>query len=92
MKKIEVGDFVKWESQALGCYTEKEGTVIALLSPGEDAFQYLPNGVKKTHIKFQSRSQIERALVKVMAGAKKDIAHYYAPRVSTLNREVPDGN
>ena len=69
----------------------KEGTVIALLAPGEDAFQHLPAGVKKTHIKFQSRSQIERALVKVMAGAKKDIAHYYAPRISMLNREVQEG-
>ena len=63
MDKIKVGDYVKWESQAQGCYVVKEGTVIALLAPGEDAFQHLPAGVKKTHIKFQSRSQMERALV-----------------------------
>ena len=92
MDKIKVGDYVKWESQAQGCYVVKEGTVIALLAPGEGAFQHLPAGVKKTHIKFQSRSQIERALVKVMAGVKKDIAHYYAPRVSMLQKETSDGN
>ena len=91
MDKIKVGDYVKWESQAQGCYVIKEGTVIALLAPGEDAFQHLPAGVKKTHIKFQSRSQIERALVKVIKSKKKDIAHYYAPRISMLNREVQDG-
>lgn len=89
--EIKVGDYVKWESQSGGCYTEKEGTGLALLPPGEDAFQYLPDDVKKTHIKFQSRSQIERALVKVMAGVKKDIAHYYAPRVSMLQKETSDG-
>lgn len=92
MNKIKVGDFVKWESQSGGCYTEKEGIVLTLLAPGEDAFQHLPDDVKKTHIKFQSRSQIERALVKVMAGAKKDIAHYYAPRVSMLQKGEADGN
>lgn len=89
---IKVGDYVKWESQSSGSYTEKEGTVLALLPPGDDAFQYLPDDIKKTHIKFQNRSQIERALVKVMAGVKKDIAHYYAPRVSMLQKGEANGN
>ncbi len=83
---INIGDNVRWESQALGCYTSKKGTVIAILPPDEDAFPYLPMDTKKSHIKFQNRSSIKRVLVKVMAGANHDIAHYYAPRVSVLEK------
>lgn len=81
---VRVGDKVKWTSQAQGSFMEKEGTVLAILPAGEDATRFLPAGAKKSHIKFQPKSAIYRALVEVMSGAKHDIPNYYAPRMNIL--------
>ena len=84
--EIKVGDQVRWISQASGGYAEKQGQVLALIPPGVDASQFLPADVMKSHIKFQNKSTNERALVRVMAGKNKDIPHYYAARVSALEK------
>lgn len=83
---ISVGDKVTWESQAMGCWTEKTGTVIAIVPPGESAFGWVPTAAKKSHIKFEVDIYLkgDRAVVAVPAGAYGGLTYYYAPRLSVL--------
>lgn len=86
---IEKGDVVTWESQARGSWVEKCGTVVAVVPPGESALGWVPVEAKKSHIKFEADVYLrgERAVVAVPAGAYGGLTHYYAPRVSVLERK-----
>lgn len=82
---IKVGDKVTWESQAQGSWTEKRGTVLAIVPAGENVIALIPKTAKKSHAKISSSvSKCDRALVAVTAGAYGGLTHYYAPRVSVL--------
>lgn len=84
MGKLKSGDKVTWQSQAGGSWTEKTGTVIREILPGESAKQYAPDGIKKSHVKFDDVSQNDRVLVAVPAGKDGQITHYYCPRKNVL--------
>lgn len=76
---MKAGDKVKWTSQALGCWTEKSGNLIAGIPAGENAMQYVPKTAKKSHIKFKPVSAVDRMLIAVPAGKDNQIIHYYCP-------------
>lgn len=86
---INVGDTVIWESQAQGSWTRKTGKVIAVVPAGESAFGWIPKAAKKSHIKFEVDiyPKGDRAVVAVPAGAYGGLTHYYAPRLSVLERQ-----
>ena len=86
---MKVGDKVTWTSQALGCWTEKSGMVIAEISSGTSAMQYVPKTAKKSHVKFKDASAVDRVLIAVPAGKDGAITHYYCPAKSVL---VMQGN
>lgn len=82
---IKVGDTVTWESQAQGSWTEKRGTVLAIVPAGENVMPKIPETAKRSHMKISSSvSKCDRALVAVTAGAYGGLTHYYAPRLSVL--------
>ena len=81
----EKGAVVTWESQAMGCWKRKTGTVIGVIPAGWPVTG-IPEGVLKSHIRFDGRkSSFDRALVAVPAGKGGKITHYYAPRISVLS-------
>lgn len=83
--EIKVGDVVTWESQARGSWTEKCGTVLAIVPAGENVMPKIPETAKRSHMKISSSvSKCDRALVAVTAGAYGGLTHYYAPRLSVL--------
>lgn len=84
MGKLKAGDRVTWDSQAGGSWTTKTGTVIREIPAGERARQYVPAGIKKSHVKFDNVSKNDRVLVAVPAGKDGKITHYYCPRKSVL--------
>ncbi len=84
---IKTRETVKWVSQAQGGYTEKKGTVIDIIKSGESAMRLVPETAKKSHIKFQDKSQMERVLVEVPAGKDGSIKHYYCPLKSVLEAQ-----
>lgn len=79
---MKEGDKVTWQSQSRGCWTEKTGTVIREVPAGEEARQYVPAWIKKSHIKFDDVSTRDRVLVAVPAGKNGQITHYYCPNIS----------
>lgn len=81
---MKAGDKVTWQSQAGGSWTEKTGTVIREIPSGESARQYVPDGIRKSHVKFDDVSQNDRVLVAVPAGKDGQITHYYCPRKNML--------
>lgn len=81
---MKAGDRVTWHSQAGGSWTEKTGTVIREIPSGESAKQYVPDGIRKSHVKFDDVSQNDRVLVAVPAGMNGQIIHYYCPRKNAL--------
>mgnify|MGYP007098669610 CR=1 FL=1 len=81
---MKAGDKVTWKSQAGGSWTEKTGTVIREVPSGESAKQYVPDGIKKSHVKFDNVSKNDRVLVAVQNGKDGKITHYYCPRSSVL--------
>lgn len=82
--KLKTGDKVTWDSQSGGTWTEKTGTVIREVPSGESAKQYVPDGIRKSHVKFDNVSKNDRVLVAVQAGKDGKITHYYCPRKSML--------
>lgn len=84
---MKAGDKVTWRSQALGCWTEKSGRVIAEIPSGTSAIQYVPETAKKSHIKFKDISEVDRVLVAVPAGKDNQLTHYYAPTEKTVARQ-----
>lgn len=84
MKK---GEKVTWESQAGGSWTEKTGKVVEEVPAGADAREYVPDGAKKSHVKFDSISSRDRILVAVPAGKDGKIMHYYCPSKGVLTSQ-----
>lgn len=84
---MKVGDNVTWTSQALGCWTEKRGTVVAEIQKGDSAMRHVPRNANKSHIKFKDISAIDRVLVAVPAGKDGGITHYYCPSKSVLTSQ-----
>lgn len=78
---------VTWTSQALGCWIEKSGTVIAAIPSGTSAMQYVPETAKKSHVKFKDISGMDRVLVAVPSGKDGQITHYYCPAKSVLENQ-----
>lgn len=82
---MKEGDKVTWVSQAQGVDKIKTGTVIAIVPSKFPAKTLLPDGVKKSHIKFDvDRGTNERVLVAVPAGKSGNITHYYCPTMAVL--------
>lgn len=81
---MKEGDRVTWGSQSGGSWKIKTGTVIREIPAGEGAKQYIPEGIKKSHIKFDNVSTNDRVLVGVPAGKDGKITHYYCPRKNVL--------
>lgn len=84
---IVKGQRVTWVSQSGGCETEKKGIVLEIIRAGESAMEHVPSEAKKSHIKFQDKSGIWRALVAVLAGKGGTIVHYYCPAISILEKQ-----
>ncbi len=84
---IEKGKTVKWVSQSQGSEVEKKGVVIAIIPAGESAMRFVPKSAKKSHIKFQDKSKLERVLVEVPSGKDGNIKHYYSPLKSVLESQ-----
>ena len=81
----EKGAVVTWESQAMGCWKRKTGTVIEIIPAGWPVTG-IPENALKSHIKFdRGKSSFDRALVAVPAGKSRKITHYYAPRIYVLS-------
>lgn len=78
---------VKWTSQSQSCETKKVGDIVSIIPQDKSAYAFLPAGVKKSHIKFGDKSIYERVLIRVKAGANKNINHYYAPLRSVLEKQ-----
>ena len=72
-----------------GKLDKKNGKVIAVVPPGESALGWVPAEAKKSHVKFEVDIYLkgDRAVVAVPAGADGGLTHYYAPRVSTLEKQ-----
>ena len=87
MGKMKAGDKVSWESQAQGSWTEKRGTVVADVPAGTNATQFVPDLAKKSHLKFDDVSKVDRTLVAVPAGKDGQITHYYCPWKSVLIKQ-----
>lgn len=81
---IVKGQRVNWVSQSGGSEKEKRGIVLEIIRSGESAMEYVPSEAKKSHIKFNNKSGICRALVAVPAGKDGMIVHYYCPAISVL--------
>lgn len=84
---IVKGQRVTWVSQSGGSEKEKKGIVLEIIRAGESAMARVPSGAKKSHIKFQNKSGMWRALVAVPAGKGGTIVHYYCPAISTLEKQ-----
>ena len=81
----EKGAAVTWESQAMGYWKRKTGTVIGVIPAGFPVTG-IPADALKSHIRFDGRkSSFDRALVAVPAGKSGKITHYYAPRIYVLS-------
>lgn len=75
---MKVGDTVVWESQALGYYKVKRGTVIALVPAGVHIAEIWPEALKlpKSRKNWSDDvSKFDRAIVEV---PRKKVPLYYA--------------
>lgn len=81
---FKVGDVVAWESQSLGYVTQKTGTVVAVVSPGREAVDCLPDGTKpRGTCGFGMPRQHESYLVRVGESCR-----IYWPVVKRLKRAI----
>lgn len=84
---FKVGQRVEWTSQAAGSTKTKKGAIHAIVPQGTDAFLFIPEGVSRSRIKFDTHYADEiRFIVAVPRGAAVD---YYCPRRSQL--QVAEG-
>lgn len=93
MSKFKKGDTVQWTSQSQSTETIKRGTVhikvLAMRNPGH----FLPEGTRKSHIKFNLRvADFERFIIAVPRGGKSQIVDYYCPRPSLLSLDDEGDN
>ena len=75
-----------------GKLERKIGKVIAVVPPGESALGWVPAEAKKSHVKFEVDIYLkgDRAVVAVTAGTYGGLTHYYAPRVSVLEKRMEE--
>ena len=75
-----------------GKLERKIGKVIAVVPPGESALGWVPAEAKKSHVKFEVDIYLkgDRAVVAVPAGTYGGLTHYYAPRVSVLEKRMEE--
>ncbi len=79
---LQVGVTVEWSSQAGGWTRAKAGSIHAIVPPDQDAFKFIPEGVARSRIKFDTRYANEpRYIVAVVRGNAHD---FYCPRTSQL--------
>ncbi|WP_309479417.1 hypothetical protein [Brevibacillus agri] len=83
---MQIGDKVKWASQANGIWKEKRGVLRAILGPDDDVYDVLPPGLPKSRFKGSRRSLNRRALVEVPRGGKSKLSDFYAPYLSVLEK------
>lgn len=83
------GSKVKWVSQSGGYWREKEGTLLGYAQANVDAMQWVPKDTPVSRVKFQAKSEFERAIVLVPRGGKSKLSDYYAPRPSMLEEVLP---
>lgn len=89
---MKIGDQVTWKSQAGGRWKEKTGKIIAILKPEENARPILEAiGITfpSNRVKFQSHSELHRAIVEVPRGGRSKLTDYYSPRITQL-KKVPE--
>jgi len=89
--KFKVGDSIEWTSQAGGFARKKRGTVVAVLSKQEDAYEALTKlGIesKLANVHAQRSSFFPRYLVEVKLSDKQKVRHFYAPLVKTMNKNA----
>jgi hypothetical protein len=77
-----VGDRVEWQSSASGTTKRKQGKVVAIVMPEEDAALKMPLGTLPSQLKGQRFSGIPRALVEVPRGGQSAKCDYYTPHVN----------
>lgn len=90
--KHKAGDKVMWSSGAGGFWTEKTGTIVAVVPKGESLSDVLRAAERRTvpatTIKAQDRSiTAERYAIRVdRDGKTRDLdPHYYAPTVGRID-------
>ncbi|KEQ27789.1 hypothetical protein [Paenibacillus tyrfis] len=80
-----IGDKVKWGSQAEGSEKEKRGTVHAIVPAGSYARRYLPEGLAQSQKKFDTNhAEYTRYIIAVPRGGKSRKVDYYCPRANQL--------
>ncbi|CAJ1001007.1 hypothetical protein [Brevibacillus aydinogluensis] len=86
-----VGDTVEWARGASGITKSKQGKVVAIVMPGENAVWKMPLGTVPSQLKGQRRALIPRALVEVPRGGQSAKCDYYTPHVNwpRLARDEP---
>lgn len=86
LKNVQVGDLVKWTSQANGNAKEKRGKIVARVEKGDDGWKALRAIVPKfsdSQVKFKGYNMVsDRYIVEVPRGGKSKLMDYYAPPVS----------
>ncbi|MFB0841808.1 hypothetical protein [Paenibacillus oleatilyticus] len=80
-----IGDKVKWSSQAQGSEKEKRGTVHAIVPADANVRPYLPEGIARTQQKFDTiHAAYQRYIIAVPRGGKSQLVDYYCPRPNLL--------
>jgi hypothetical protein len=77
-----VGDTVEWQNGASGITKRKQGKVVAIVMPEEDAVWKMPFGTVSSQLKGQRFSGFPRALVEVPRGDQSTKCDYYTPHVN----------
>lgn len=87
---MNIGDKVRWTSQAGGSTKTKEGVVHAVVPPHRSARSLLPAVLAKSQKKFDTDySDRTRYIVAVPRGGKSTIVDYYCPQPGLLKLVDP---
>lgn len=84
---IKVGDTVTWRSRSYRSEKRRTGKVLAIVPAGQDVDKLVPKDEPISHRNYTMVMKCDRALVEVIAGAYGGLKHYYAPRLSVLERQ-----
>jgi hypothetical protein len=89
---LNIGSPVEWKSQANGFSKVKEGTIVAVIPPGEAWIKYAAP-FRETHVMEGGAGKTPREhesyLVSVLSQAGHKRPRLYWPRVSQLGEIVP---
>ncbi|WP_024735324.1 hypothetical protein [Enterocloster asparagiformis] len=84
---IKVGDTVTWRSRSYRSEKRRTGKVLAIVPAGQDVDKLVPEDEPISHRNYTTVMKCDRALVEVIAGAYGGLTHYYAPKLSALERQ-----